>query len=88
LSKRNAPTSLTEKAASQGNIELWTLSLMMSGSGSLGADVYKAEKINSRFQIDGDNLNNRLNVIDFGGLFASNAIGPERSFNLRLNTSF
>jgi outer membrane cobalamin receptor len=60
----------------------------LSVQASLGATVYKSEKINSRFQIDGDNLNNRLNVIDFGGLFSGNAIGPARSFSLRLNTSF
>jgi hypothetical protein len=39
-------------------------------------------------QADGNNLNNRLNVIDFGGLFSGNAIGPARSFAVRLNTSF
>jgi hypothetical protein len=41
-----------------------------------------------RFQADGQNLNNVLNVIDFGGLFSGNAIGPGRNFALRLNTSF
>jgi hypothetical protein len=40
------------------------------------------------FQVDGENLNNRLNVIDFGGLFSGNAIGPGRSVALRLSTSF
>jgi hypothetical protein len=34
------------------------------------------------------NLNNRLNVIDFGGLFSGNAIGPARSGFVRLTTSF
>jgi len=60
----------------------------LSVQASLGATVYMSGKINSRFQIDGDNLNNRLNVIDFGGLFSGNAIGPARSFSLRLNTTF
>lgn len=41
-----------------------------------------------RFQADGSNLNNRLNVIDFGGLFSGNAIAPGRSFALRLTTNF
>ena len=45
----------------------------LSVQASLGADIYKSDRINSRFQIDGDNLNNRLNVIDFGGLFSGNA---------------
>jgi hypothetical protein len=55
---------------------------------SLGADIYKSERIATRFQADADNLNNRLNIIDFGGLFSGNAIAPGRSFALRLNTSF
>ncbi len=55
---------------------------------SLGVDLYKHDKATVRFQADGDNLNGRLNVIDFGGLFSGNAIGPARSFALRLNTSF
>jgi hypothetical protein len=41
-----------------------------------------------RFQADGQNLTNVLNVIDFGGLFSGNAIGPSRSFALRLTTEF
>jgi hypothetical protein len=55
---------------------------------SAGADVYKSDRINMRLQIDGQNLTNVLNVIDFGGLFSGNAIGPSRSFALRLATSF
>jgi hypothetical protein len=55
---------------------------------SLGADVYKSDRMKVRFQADGDNLNNRLNVIDFGGLFSGNAIAPGRSYALRLATSF
>jgi hypothetical protein len=57
-------------------------------SASLGANIYKSERVSMRFQADGDNLNNRLNVIDFGGLFSGNAIAPGRSFALRLNTTF
>jgi hypothetical protein len=55
---------------------------------SLGADLWKTEKLNVRIQADGTNLNNRLNVIDFAGLFSGNAIGPPRSYNLRLTTNF
>jgi TonB-dependent receptor-like protein len=55
---------------------------------SAGADIYKSEKLNMRIQADGQNLNNVLNVIDFGGLFSGNAIGPSRSFALRLMTNF
>jgi hypothetical protein len=55
---------------------------------SAGADVYQSERFNVRLQADGQNLTNVLNVIDFGGLFSGNAIGPSRSFALRLTTTF
>ena len=55
---------------------------------SAGADLHKSERWNMRIQLDGQNLTNVLNVIDFGGLFSGNAIGPSRSFALRLTTSF
>jgi hypothetical protein len=61
---------------------------LLAVSSSLGADIYKREKLTAHFQLDGENLNNRLNVIDFGGLFSGNAIGPGRSVTMRLNTSF
>lgn len=55
---------------------------------SAGAQVYKSDHINTQFQIDGQNLNNVLDVIDFGGIFSGNAIGPSRSVAMRLTTSF
>ena len=36
---------------------------------SVGADVWKNDKVSMRLQADFLNLNNRLNGIDFGGLF-------------------
>ena len=55
---------------------------------SAGADLYRSEKVAVRIQADGQNLADVLNVIDFGGLFSGNAIGPPRSFFLRLTTTF
>jgi hypothetical protein len=55
---------------------------------SAGAVVYKTERINMQLQADGQNLTNLLNVIDFGGLFSGNAIGPSRSVMLRLSAKF
>ena len=60
----------------------------LSVSASVGVDAYKSDRLTMRLQADGDNLNDRLNVIDFGGLFSGNAIGPGRSYALRLKTSF
>jgi hypothetical protein len=55
---------------------------------SAGVDIYKSDRLNMRLQVDGQNLNNVLDVIDFGGLFSGNAIGPPRSYSLRLTTNF
>ena len=55
---------------------------------SAGANVYKSDRMNMQFQIDGQNLNYVLNVIDFGGLFSGNAIGPSRRVGVRLTTTF
>ncbi len=55
---------------------------------SLGAEIYKSDFLAMRMQFDVENLNNRLNVIDFGGLFSGNAIAPPRSYSARLTASF
>jgi len=70
------------------NLDSGRIKPTLSFDVSAGADIYKTEKLNVRLQADGENLNNRLNVIDFGGLFSGNAIGPPRSYALRMSASF
>jgi hypothetical protein len=53
-----------------------------------GIDVYQEGNLHVRFEADGGNLNNRLNVIYFGGLFSGNSIGSAHNFGLRLVTNF
>ncbi len=60
----------------------------LSMDASLGAELWKSEKLNVKMQFDATNLNNRLNVIDFAGLFSGNAIGPPRSYAVRVQASF
>jgi hypothetical protein len=55
---------------------------------SAGADLYTSDRMKIHMQVDGQNLNNVLDVIDFGGLFSGNAIGPSRSVALRFATAF
>ena len=55
---------------------------------SAGADLYKKESRSLRLQADAENLNNRLNVLDFAGLFSGTAIAPPRSYFLRLTATF
>jgi hypothetical protein len=60
----------------------------LSVDSSLGAEVYESDHLKVRLQADVQNLNDRLNIINFAGLFSGNAIGPPRSYFLRLTTSF
>ncbi|MGD0267815.1 MAG: carboxypeptidase regulatory-like domain-containing protein [Candidatus Sulfotelmatobacter sp.] len=55
---------------------------------SAGADLYQHEKRSVRLQADAQNLSNELEVIDFGGLFSGNALGPSRQYTFRLVTTF
>ncbi len=55
---------------------------------SAGADVWKREKRLVRLQADVSNLTNRLNVIDFAGLFSGTAIGPPRWAAARVQFEF
>lgn len=60
----------------------WTL------NASAGVDLVESKRLTMRLQADGENLDDVLNVIDFNGLFSGNAIGPPRSFSLRLMSVF
>ncbi len=55
---------------------------------SAGVDLWKHEKSVLRLQGAVENLTNKLNVIDFAGLFSGTAIAPPRSGNLRLQLEF
>lgn len=55
---------------------------------SLGIDLIKHEKTGLRFQADVMNLTDRLNVINFAGLFSGTALASPRSFGLRLTADF
>jgi hypothetical protein len=70
------------------NIDSGRIKPTLAAEASFGAQLYKTDKLALNFQADGENLNNRLNVIDFGGLFSGNAIGPSRSYALRLAATF
>ncbi len=62
--------------------------LSLAAGASVGAEVYKSDRLSARVQGDIENLTNRLNVIDFGGLFSGTAIAPPRSYSVRVETTF
>lgn len=55
---------------------------------SLGVDVWKRESRSMTFQISGQNLTDRLNVINFAGLFSGTAVAAPRSVDARLRYAF
>lgn len=64
------------------------ISPYLTEDASLGAEIYRREGFTVKIQGDGANLSNKLQLIDFGGLFSGNAIGPSRSFSVRLTAKF
>ena len=60
----------------------------LSVDASVGADIWRKDNVTLRMQFDAQNLNNRLNLIDFAGLFSGNAIAPPRSYAMRLQMIF
>ena len=55
---------------------------------TVGADLFRRDNLALRFQGDIANVGNTLELIDFGGLFSGNAIGPGRQFTFRILTTF
>jgi hypothetical protein len=60
----------------------------LSINSSAHVTLYDRNERTLTLQADGQNLTNRLNVIDFGGLFSGNAIAPGRTVMLRLSANF
>jgi hypothetical protein len=54
----------------------------------ISLELLNMEKLKLSLQFDGADLNNRINVIDFAGLFSGNAIAPQRSYAVRLRAKF
>lgn len=52
---------------------------------SVGARIWQRDGRSLRLQIDAVNLTDRLNVINFSGLFSGTALGPTRMIGVRLH---
>jgi hypothetical protein len=70
------------------NFNLGRIDPYFTQNASVGIDLYNREKYSVRFQADAANLSNTLEVIDFGGLFSGNALGPSRQYTFRLVSTF
>ncbi len=57
-------------------------------SASAGIHLVRRRLTNLSLQVDGENLNDRINLINFAGLFSGNAVAPPRSYTMRLTLDF
>jgi hypothetical protein len=64
------------------------ISPYLTENASVGAYLFRREKTSVRLQGDAQNLSKKLELIDFGGLFSGNALGPSRQYTFRLVTTF
>ena len=76
------------RIVSRVNFERGRVRPSMSLEASAGVVAWHREKRSLRFQADVRNLTDRLNVINFAGLFSGTAIAVPRSFALRMQTEF
>jgi hypothetical protein len=86
--RQEALAQYSQQVVDRVNFDSGRIRSFLSIDASLGADLWRTEKLQLRIQADMQNINNRLNVIDFAGLFSGNAIAAPRSYALRLTTSF
>jgi outer membrane cobalamin receptor len=77
-----------ERIVQRVNFQRGRLKPSLSIDVSLGADLWKHDEVAMRVQGDVQNLNNRLNVINFAGLFSGNSVAPPRNFAIRFETVF
>jgi hypothetical protein len=61
---------------------------LVSLDASVGVIFRRSERRPVRLQIDGRNLTNEINVIDFAGLFSGTAIATSRAVTARLQFGF
>ncbi len=86
--RQDAVDQYGERLASRVNFARGRVRPSFSLDGSVGIDLHKTDAMALRLQVDAANLTNRLNVIDFAGLFSGTALAPPRSVSLRLAADF
>ncbi|HTC47525.1 MAG TPA: TonB-dependent receptor plug domain-containing protein [Candidatus Aquilonibacter sp.] len=88
LTSQQYATEYGQVVVNHLNFNLGRINPYFTQNVSVGVDLYQHEKRLVRFQGDVANLSNTLEVIDFGGLFSGNAIGPARQYTFRVVTTF
>jgi hypothetical protein len=73
---------------SQINFERGRVKPNFSLGAAAGAELYRKESRSLNFQVEADNLTDRVNVLNFAGLFSGTAVATPRSLSARLRFNF
>ncbi len=87
-SAQTAAAQYGERIVERVNFARGRVEPSLSVDASAEVEAWRRDTLQVRVQADVQNLTNRLNLIDFAGLFSGNAVAPPRSFSMRLETSF
>lgn len=77
-----------EKIVSRVNLERGRVRPSVSLNPSAGLELLKHDNFSMSVQGQVQNVTNRLNVINFAGLFSGTGIGPPRSYAVRMVVSY
>jgi len=88
LTEQQAAALYGQQVLEELNFNKGRIKPVLIENASIGADLYEKKGRELRLQADIVNLSDKLHVIDFGGLFSGNAIGPGRSFSIRMTGRF
>jgi len=69
-------------------ISLCSFVLAFPSAATAQREVYRKEQRSVGLQIQGENLTDRVNVLNFASLFSGTAVAPPRSVSARLRLSF
>jgi hypothetical protein len=72
----------------RANLDRGRVRPSFSLNASVGAELWRKEKRSVSAQADILNLTDRLNVINFAGIFSGTAVAPPRSIGVRLRVDF
>jgi hypothetical protein len=70
------------------NLERGRVRPNLSVDVAAGAELYRKDRRTVSFQIQADNLDDRVNVINFASIFSGTALAPTRSFSARLQLTY
>jgi hypothetical protein len=86
--REDAIAQYGERIVDRVDVECGRVRPSISVDASLSATLLKTAARSLRVQADALNLTNRLNVINFAGLFSGTALAPPRSVAVRLRAEF